>query len=76
MANEVGQPTALEIADKFCTEMLCNALICDGCPVQAILHAAQPALAADLLPCGHESKMYVELSHLNYGCAFCAAINR
>ena len=47
MANELGQPTAQEIAEKFCTEMLCNALLCDGCPVQEIQHAAQQPRALD-----------------------------
>lgn len=48
MANELGQPTAQEIAEKFCTEMLCNALLCDGCPVQAIQRAAQHSVQADM----------------------------
>lgn len=49
MANELGQPTAQEIAEKFCTEMLCNALLCEGCPVYAIKPAVQQSVQADLL---------------------------
>ena len=29
----IGQPTAEEIAQKFCVDLLCNALACAGCPV-------------------------------------------
>lgn len=47
MANELGQPTAQEIAEKFCTEMLCNALLCEGCPVNEMIKAAQPLRAVD-----------------------------
>jgi hypothetical protein len=46
MENELGQPTAQEIAEKFCTEMLCNALLCEGCPVNEMIKAAQ-RLAGD-----------------------------
>ena len=48
MANELGQPTAQEIAEKFCTEMLCNALLCEGCPVNEMTKAAQPLRAVDV----------------------------
>lgn len=44
MANDLGQPTAQEIAEKFCTEMLCNALLCEGCFVYAIKPAAQQSV--------------------------------
>lgn len=47
MANELGQPTAQEIAEKFCTEMLCNALLCEGCPVNEIIKAAQQRVQSD-----------------------------
>lgn len=47
MENDLGQPTAEEIAEKFCTEMLCNALLCDGCPVQVIQRADQQERAVD-----------------------------
>ncbi len=52
MANELGQPTAQEIAEKFCTEMLCNALLCEGCPVNEMIKAAQQNVQRTCPKCG------------------------
>jgi len=37
IGKELGQPSAEEIAEKFCTEMLCNAITCAGCPIDKML---------------------------------------
>ena len=35
--KELGQPTPEQVAEKFCTEMLCNAITCAGCPIDKML---------------------------------------
>jgi hypothetical protein len=53
MANQLGQPTVQEIAEKYCTEMLCNALLCEGCPVYAAVQQTVVAYSSVCPSCGH-----------------------